>query len=110
MVSLLLQSVPKAKYGFLFFSTRVGFIPRYGRDLPPSDEHLRQYNSQIDRMGDVLLSIPGVRPSPQVLTPANTCICITVVRGDVESFGRSTLFSHSMVSVLSLASRSIEEH
>jgi hypothetical protein len=55
--------------------TLVDPIPRYSGDPPPFDVHSRHHIPRTDREGDVFLSIPGVRPSAQMLT---SCTAIYV--------------------------------
>jgi hypothetical protein len=55
------HALPKQKQSSR--KTQVNPSPRYTRDPPPFDALLKHSISRIDRAGDVVLSIPGVKPN-----------------------------------------------
>jgi hypothetical protein len=68
--------VPQACDPFCFIAVN-NPAPHHTRDPPPFDVHLRHYASWTTQVGGAVWSIPGVRPSPRMLTssrpPCSTC-------------------------------------
>ena len=66
-ISVNMHEIPSI-VSFIVFQTWFDPTPQFTRVPPSIDMHLRHFILRTDQMGEVCLSIPGARPSPQMLT------------------------------------------